>query len=191
VARVALDPVEEFAALVAGEASIDRHALYARLRAERPVFFSESLQAWVLTRYDDVRLVLEDEERFIDLEQSALWLGEETEERYPVADRRTGRVTYEIRTIQYGARPIPIIRDCCSRKSGFITPDMAALEVIFRILLANANQPMQLSHLREQLREWCPNGRCQWLLMPLEVLQQVVDHDQFYGLRRYELPVAV
>jgi len=147
--------------------------------------------------YIDVDWYDQHELSFTDIVQTRMCaqcqarLGEETEERYPVADRRTGRVTYEIRTIQYGARPIPIIRDCCSRKSGFITPDMAALEVIFRILLANANQPMQLSHLREQLREWCPNGRCQWLLMPLEVLQQVVDHDQFYGLRRYELPVAV
>src|SRR5436190_14833477 len=66
-------------------------------------------------------------------------LGEETEERYPTADRRTGRVTYEMRRVKYGTRPIPIIRDCCSRKSGYITPDMSALEVVFRILLANAN----------------------------------------------------
>jgi hypothetical protein len=68
---------------------------------------------------------------------------------------------------------------------------MAALEVVFRILLANANQPMPLGHMREQLREWCPNGRCQWLLMPYETLQQVVEDDQFYGLRRHELPAAV
>src|SRR5438105_2823350 len=50
-------------------------------------------------------------------------LGEETEERYPVADKRTGRVTYETRRVRYGTRPIPIIRDCCSRKSGYITTD--------------------------------------------------------------------
>lgn len=115
-------------------------------------------------------------------------LGEETEERYPTADRRTGKVTYEIRRVRYGVRPIPIIRDCCARKSGYITPDMSALEAVFRILLANANQPMPLEHVREQLREWCPTGRCQWLIMPMDVLRQIVRGDRFYGLKLHELP---
>jgi hypothetical protein len=114
-------------------------------------------------------------------------LDEEIEERYPVADRRTGRVSYEVRSVRYGARPVAIIRDCCSRKSGYISPEMSVLEAVFRILLANANQPMPLENIREQLQEWCPNGRCQWLLMPMDVFQQVVEGDQFYGLRRYEL----
>lgn len=115
-------------------------------------------------------------------------LSEEVEERYPTADRRTGRVTYEVRRVKYGARPIAIVRDCCSRKSGFINQEMPILEVVFRILLANANQPMPLGHIREQLREWCPSGRCQWVLMPADVMRQVVERDQFYGLRRHELP---
>jgi hypothetical protein len=115
-------------------------------------------------------------------------LGEETEERYPVADRRTGRVTYEVRQVRYGSRPIAVIRDCCSRKTGFITPEMPVLEAVFRILLANANQPMTLDYMRDQLREWCPTGRCQWLLMPPEVLRQVILGDHYYGLRLHELP---
>ena len=115
-------------------------------------------------------------------------LNEEVEERYPVADRRTGRVTYEVRRTKYGSRPMAVIRDCCARKSGYVTPEMPVLEAIFRILLANANQPMPLQHIREQLREWCPSGRCQWLLMPLDVMRQVVERDQAYGLKRYEQP---
>ena len=118
-------------------------------------------------------------------------LGEEIEERYPVADRRTGRVTYQVRSVRYGARPMAALRDCCSRKSGYISPDMPILEAIFRILLANANQPMPLEHMREQLREWCPTGRCQWLLMPMDVLAQVVDRDRSYGLRLHEVPEVV
>lgn len=117
-------------------------------------------------------------------------LGEEVEERYPVLDRRTRRVTYELRQVQYGSRPIVVIRDCCARKSGFITPDMLVLEVVFRILLANGNQPMPLEHIRDQLREWCPTGRCQWLLLPPEALRRIVENDRFYGLRRHELPEA-
>lgn len=118
-------------------------------------------------------------------------LGEEMEERYPVAERRTGRVTYEVRRVRYGARPMAVIRDCCARKSGFILPEMPALEAVFRILLGNANQPMPLHHIREQLREWCPSARCQWLLMPMDVLARVVEGDQSYGLRVHELPDVV
>jgi hypothetical protein len=118
-------------------------------------------------------------------------LGEETEERYPVADRRTGRVTYEVRRTRYGSRPLQIIRDCCSRKSAYITPEMSILEAVFRIMLGNANQPMPLEHMREQLREWCPTGRCQWLVMPEEVLRQVLLGDRYYGMRLYDLPDSV
>jgi len=138
--------------------------------------------------YDEHDLVLTDVVHERMCPQCRARLGEEVEERYPVADRRTGRVTYEVRHTRYGIRPIPIIRDCCSRKSGYITPEMSTLEAVFRILLANGNQPMPLEHIREQLREWCPTGRCQWLTMPLDVLRQVVRGDRFYGIKEHELP---
>jgi pulcherriminic acid synthase len=64
---VASDPTEQFDAVVAGDPSVDRHLVYARLREHRPIFFSEPLQAWVLTRYDDVRNVLQDEDTFLNL----------------------------------------------------------------------------------------------------------------------------
>jgi hypothetical protein len=118
-------------------------------------------------------------------------VGEEVEERYPVLDKKTKKVSYELRRIQYGARPIAVIRDCCARKSGFISPDMPVLEAIFRMLLANGNQPMPLEHIRDQLREWCPTGRCQWLLLPPETIKRIVENDQFYGLRRHEVLEAV
>lgn len=117
-------------------------------------------------------------------------MGEEVEERYPILDKRTRRVTYELRRVRYGSRPVAVIRDCCARKSGFITPDMPVLEAIFRMLLANGNQPMPLEHIRDQLREWCPTGRCQWLLLPAETIRRIVENDQFYGLRRHEIPEA-
>ncbi len=61
---VATDPIELFDAVVAGDPTADRNAVFARLRAERPIFFSDPLESWVLTRYDDVRRVLDDEETF-------------------------------------------------------------------------------------------------------------------------------
>ena len=59
-----LDPEAAFAALAGGDGSVDRYRLFDRLREELPVFHSDAVDAWVLTRYDDVFAVLEDEERF-------------------------------------------------------------------------------------------------------------------------------
>ncbi len=64
---IARDPTEQFEAVVAGDPTVDRQLVYASLREQRPIFFSEPLQAWVLTRYDDVRHVLQDEDTFLNL----------------------------------------------------------------------------------------------------------------------------
>jgi hypothetical protein len=117
-------------------------------------------------------------------------LGEITEDRQPVFDRKSGRMTFEVTQVAYGSNPIRVIRDCCSRKKNFILPDMSTLEAIFRIFLANGNQPMPLSHVREQLQEWCPGGGCQWLLLGDDQMERVIARDNYYGLRQHELPAA-
>ena len=58
---VAPEIAEGFDAVIAGAGDSERHAFFARCREEAPIFFSEALGAWVLTRYDDVRAVLEDD----------------------------------------------------------------------------------------------------------------------------------
>jgi pulcherriminic acid synthase len=60
VAAVAPEIVDGFNAIVAGE-DVDRNGVFARCRAEAPIFFSDTLGAWVLSRYDDVKAVLEDD----------------------------------------------------------------------------------------------------------------------------------
>lgn len=42
----------------------DPHPFFARARREEPVFFSETFQAWVVTRFDDVCAVARDTARF-------------------------------------------------------------------------------------------------------------------------------
>jgi cytochrome P450 len=59
--------VAQFDAEVRGTSSVDRHEMFARCRSDAPVFFSDALGAWVLSRYGDVRAVLEDETRFRSL----------------------------------------------------------------------------------------------------------------------------
>ena len=117
-------------------------------------------------------------------------LDEQVEERYTVLDKKSGRASFEIRRGKYGADPIRVIHDCCSKKRHYITPDMPTLEAVFRVFLSNGNQPMTLGQVREQLAEWCPGGGCQWLLLPLDQLERLVANDRYYGIRTAAMGAA-
>jgi hypothetical protein len=113
-------------------------------------------------------------------------IGQEVEERVPVFDKATGRMRFEERTSTYGSDPLKCIREHCGRAKNYIHRDMPTLEAIFRIFLANGNAPMTLEQVREQLAEWCPGGGCQWLLLPSDMVERLVQHDTHYGLRQTE-----
>jgi len=73
------------------------------------------------------------------------------------------------------------IKDCCSKKLGFITGELPVLESIFRLFLANGNQPLDLEELSKQLSE--QRGGSPYRTS-IEVLSRLLDSDQYYGLRR-------
>lgn len=112
-------------------------------------------------------------------------IGSETEDRVTTIDPKTKKVTFEFTKVPFGQDPLKAIHECCAKKRDFITPEMPTLEAVFRIFLANGNQPMPLEHVREQLAEWCPGGGCQWLLVPIDQLERVIMADFYYGLRQH------
>ena len=73
------------------------------------------------------------------------------------------------------------IKDCCSKSPDFITYKLPILESIFRLFLANGNQPLDLEEIGKQLTEWrggyCPSA---------EVLSRLLSSDQYYGLRQVQ-----
>jgi hypothetical protein len=74
------------------------------------------------------------------------------------------------------------IKQCCSKRDGFITPNMPLLEMIFRLLLANGNQPLELGQMHEQLQKWLGDtNNARDLSIPK--LKRILDSDQYYGLR--------
>jgi hypothetical protein len=115
-------------------------------------------------------------------------IGQEVEERAPVFDKATGRMRFEVKRTTFGSDPLKSIREHCGRAKNYIHRDMPTLEAIFRIFLANGNTPMTLDQVREQLAEWCPGGGCQWLLLPQEMVERLVQNDSHYGLRQTEAP---
>ncbi|MFC1993462.1 hypothetical protein ACFLV3_06650 [Chloroflexota bacterium] len=75
------------------------------------------------------------------------------------------------------------IKSCCSKAPGFIAPKMPALESIFRLFLANGNQPLYLEELGKQLSKW--RGGDTYRTSD-EVLPRLLKNDCHYGLRQVQ-----
>lgn len=113
-------------------------------------------------------------------------IGSPNEERVAVTDEKTGRVTYEVRSAPYGDQPLAVIRGCCSKQRAYITPETPLLEAVFRVFLANGNQPATIERLREQLGDWIslrdrPHGYSP------ELIARMIASDRRYGIREFAL----
>ena len=76
------------------------------------------------------------------------------------------------------------IKDCCSKTPGFITAELPILECIFRLFLANGNQPLALEELGRQLRDWHGGDTYR---TSAEILSRLLKRDQYYGLRQVQI----
>ena len=72
------------------------------------------------------------------------------------------------------------IQDCCSRVPDFIHDRLPILESIFRLFLANGNQPLDLEELGKRLSE--RRGGDPYRTSP-ETLSRLLKSDRYYGLR--------
>ncbi|MCL4533855.1 MAG: hypothetical protein M1370_01670 [Bacteroidetes bacterium] len=113
-------------------------------------------------------------------------IGTESQERVPTVDERTGRIVFEMRSTPFGSSPLSVIRNCCARDKDYITAETPVLEAVFRVFLANGNQPSDLQTVREQLAEWVSlNARPQ--AYSEETIEQLVRSDDYYGLREFRI----
>ncbi len=115
-------------------------------------------------------------------------LGTEVQERVPTIDAR-GRVVYELRSVPFASNPLTEIRRHCSKEAGYITAETPILEALFRVFLANGNQPIDLDDIREQLASYVPASERPHGYPP-ELLQRLLESDNAYGLRRFEMQPA-
>ena len=72
------------------------------------------------------------------------------------------------------------INDCCSKKPGFIIRELPILESIFRLFLANGNQPLDLAEMGKQLSERRGGDTYR---TSVEVLSRLLENDRYYGLK--------
>ena len=73
------------------------------------------------------------------------------------------------------------IKDCCSKETRFITSELPILESIFRLFLANGNQPLDLEELSKNLLEWRGGDTRR---ASVEVLSRLLGNERYYGLRQ-------
>jgi hypothetical protein len=71
------------------------------------------------------------------------------------------------------------IKDCCSQETDYITDALPVLESVFRLFLANGNQPLGLEELSRQLSDWRGGGSYR---TSVETLSRLLENDQYYGL---------
>jgi hypothetical protein len=72
------------------------------------------------------------------------------------------------------------LKECCSKEVDFITPNLPLKESVFRVLLANGNQPLILEELRQQLNE---RRGFDAYRTSVSILSRLLKNDQHYGLR--------
>lgn len=111
-------------------------------------------------------------------------VGQVTQERVPVVDKKTNRVVYEVHDVAYGDQPMKVIREDCSKQRNYITPDTPVLEAVFRVFLATGNQPATVERLREQLGDWISLRDRPHNYAP-ELLERLIRNDRRYGLREF------
>jgi len=73
------------------------------------------------------------------------------------------------------------IKGCCCQTPNFITGKLPVLESIFRLFLANGNQPLELEELGRQLSEWRGGDTYR---TSVETSSRLLFSDQYYGLRQ-------
>ena len=112
-------------------------------------------------------------------------IGTEVQERVPTVDAR-GRVVYEMRSVPFASNPLSEIRKHCSKESSYLTAETPVMEALFRVFLANGNQPIDLDAIREQLLEYMSASEQPRPYSP-ELLARMLKSDNGYGLHEFDV----
>jgi len=74
-------------------------------------------------------------------------------------------------------------KQCCSKWDGFMTPNMALLEMIFRIFLASGNKSLSLEQIQAKLQQRL-SDTSDSRDISIPKLKRIIDDDRFYGVKQ-------
>lgn len=110
------------------------------------------------------------------------WYQEQGRSFTVLASSRLCPTSQKKKSLKTDAALLTALSQCCSKSEGFISPNMPLMEMIFRLFLANGNEPLSLEEiqagLQERLRE---STEARDISIPK--LRRIVDSDRYYGLR--------
>ncbi len=73
------------------------------------------------------------------------------------------------------------IKDCCAKSGDFMPESLPVMEAVFRLFLANGNQPLGLEKIAEELRERRGGG---FYPGSPQTLLRLLQSDRYYGLKQ-------
>lgn len=77
------------------------------------------------------------------------------------------------------------LKDCRAKSKDFITADLPVTESIYRLFLANGNQPLTLEEVGERLSK-VGNGDTYRITPTPEILKSLLESDRYYGFGQTE-----
>lgn len=133
----------------------------------------------MVTEQEQEQEVVEIQPRyFIDLN----WYKEQGRSFAALATSRLCSVSRKKEKSKSDTSLLRVIKQCCSKREGFVTPTMPLLEMVFRLLLANGNQPLGLDQIQEQLQKYLGDTSVKDISLPR--LKRIIDNDRYYGLKQ-------
>ena len=111
--------------------------------------------------------------------ESRAKIGEMVETRVPVKDGKSKRVKFNTQEMRYGDDPIAVIQECCSLTASYRNTELPLKEILFRILLADGNEPKSIMELYQEAQDWV--GRSDGRLINPRVIHSILDEDAHYG----------
>ena len=72
------------------------------------------------------------------------------------------------------------LKQCCSKKDDFMQPNSPLLEMVFRVFLANGNQPLTLEQLQERLQR-IASSTSDTRDFSSDKLRRMIEADRYYG----------
>jgi len=140
----------------------------------------------MLSSFQDIEDISSDQPRqrwFIDLE----WYQHNNRSFFFLAKSCLCPKCRELVKGDEGAVPVAnvlkAIKNCCSKCPDFITSRQPVLDSIFRLFLANGNQPLDIEEMSNQLSE---RRGANAYPTSYEVLSRLLKNDHYYGLRQVQ-----
>lgn len=113
---------------------------------------------------------------FIDLD----WYREQERSFITLAASRLCPSSHSRDTLRSETALLNTVKQCCSKREGFLTPNMPILEMIFRTFLANGNEPLDLEQLQANLQQYLAEASSPRDLS-VRKLKRIIENDCYYG----------